>query len=250
MSNKREPLYKVTTPLATAKYPHLLETDDYQEKEYGKLEYNTKLLMDPTDTDADWQFVDLDGETHQGTGVTSFVEKIEEIAEYALEKKKAELMEGDGKKKALAKKLTVYVPFTMEVDDEGDETGRYEFKTKCAAGGTTKAGKDWSKELPLFDSQGTPLQGAQREALKLWGGSELRTFCLCIPFLNDATKEAGISLRLASVQVVRDNGGQQKSAAELGFGVVEGGFAADNFENHTSGDSSDGTEEDPEDDDF
>lgn len=219
---------RLTTPVGTAKYPHLLEMDKYQLKEHGKQEFNTKLILAADESD--------------------FVEAVNAEAQAAFDAAVEKLMEGDGKKKALAKKLELYVPYDMAVDDEGDETGEYEFKMKCAAGGTNKDGEDWSKELPIFDAEGQPVKGDNRKQMKLWGGSRIAVAIQCIPFMNDAAKNAGVSLRITAVQVIEAKGGADQSADSFGFGVVEGGFKADTFDNAAASDSP--TEEPEEDDDF
>ena len=198
------------TPVGTAIYPHLLELDSYQLKEHGKKEYNTNLRLSPSPERDELQAL------------------VDSTAKQAYDDIVAELNEGDGKAKKLAKEFEIHTPYEYAVDDQGDDTDDIVFKFKCAAGGTDKQGNDWDKELPVFDSLGQPVKGDARKAMRLWGGSRISVAAQLIPFAAKGLKKAGVSLRLQAVQVIEAKGGGDNADA-FGFGVVEGGFKADTF---------------------
>ena len=209
MSNNEKKIM-AKTPVGTAIYPHLLTVDDYQLKEHGKREFNTSLRLAPS----------AERDTFQAL--------IDSTAEQAYDAIVAELGDGDGKAKKLAKEFEVHTPYAYAVDDEGDDTDDIVFKFKCLGGGTDKQGKDWEKELPVFDSLGQPIMGEARKSMRLWGGSRISVACQLIPFAAKGLKKAGVSLRLQAVQVVEAKGGDDNGAG-FGFGVIEGGYKADTF---------------------
>ena len=210
-NNERKIMAK--TPVGTAIYPHLLDVDKYQLDNHGKQEYNTQLRLSPSP----------ERDTFQAL--------IDSTAAEALAECVATLSSGDGKSKALAKSMETHVPYTFAVDDDGDDTDDIVFKFKCAAGGTDKNGKDWEKELPVFDSLGQPLKGEARKAIRLWGGSRISVAAQVMPFAATGLKKAGVSLRLQAVQIIEAKGGSE-NADVFGFGVVEGGFKAESFAAH------------------
>lgn len=228
----------LTSPEGIAVYPHLLELDKYQLKEYDKQEFNTQLLVNPDDEQ-----------------VAEYIAQIDAMADESFANAQVELQakidspDTKGKDKANAKKalaeLKRHVPYEAAVDDEGDETGELIVKTKCLAGGTNKDGEDWTKTLPIFDAGGQPVTDQDRKSMKLWGGSRIAFAAEVFPFLAEGLKLAGVSLRLQAVQVIEANG-SSRSAEDFGFGVVEGGFSTNNFNNAASGDEDDdsGAEED------
>jgi len=208
MANEKKIMAK--TPVGTAIYPHLLNVDDYQLKEHGKREFNTGLRLSPSpERDTLVELID-------STGKVAFDEII------------AELEDGDGKAKKLAKEFEQHSPYAFAVDDEGDDTDDIIFKFKCLGGGTDKQGKDWEKDLPVFDSLGQPVKGESRQNMRLWGGSRISVACQLIPFAAKGLKKAGVSLRLQAVQVIEAAGGDSDGSG-YGFGVVEGGFQADTY---------------------
>ena len=240
---------KLMIPTARAIYPHILQEDKYQFTEHGKREFNTKLLLTPEDN-----------EEH-----ATFIAKVTALVESTFEDGKAELAavikdpSVKGKPKAAAKdayeNLQRSYPWDPEFDDEGEETGNYLVKTKCAAGGVVKngpkKGQDWEKVVPLYDAAGQPIIGNARKALTLWGGSELITEAEAFPFCAEGLKLSGISLRLLAVQVITAVGGEGGGSAEShGFGVVEGGYKADTFANATADNDAPEVADTSEDDDF
>lgn len=242
----RDPKAKIfaTTPVGIAVFPHLLVMDEYQKKENGKFECNTKLRLDPA-IPADSDFIDM----------------IQEMSNEAFEEGKLLLQESidsgelKGKKLADAKKaleeLELSEPFDPDYDEDGNETGLVIFKMKTTVEGVDKkTNKRWKREVPIFDSQGKPIKDAARSALKLWGGSRIRVSLEVKPFAAFGLKKAGVSLRISAVQVI-ELAGSAATASTYGFGEEEGYVAPDagsvstddDYEADNSSDDDEGPEE-------
>jgi len=229
MANKK---VIITTPTGTAVYPHLLEPDSYQLTEYGKQEFNTKLQVAPSKelTELLTKIKDAAEESHAAM-IADLPKRAARLLESAKDPDKkakaAKMIQEAGKlKKIVASDIGVHYPFEMVLDEDGDATGEALFKFKCASGGTNKKdGKDWEKELPLFDANKQKIEGAARNALTLWGGSQINVMAEVITFDAVGLKLAGVSLRLVAVQVIKPVGGAgHLDVDDTGFGVVTGGF--------------------------
>jgi hypothetical protein len=114
--------------------------------------------------------------------------------------------------------------FYSEVYDKESEepTGEIEFKFKCKAGGTTKAGKEWKRTVAIFDAKGNPAKGVK----EIWGGTEGKVSFTASPYFVAATGTVGLSLRLEAVQILNLVSGGSRDAAGYGFGKEEGDFDA------------------------
>jgi len=116
-------------------------------------------------------------------------------------------------------------PLNPEYDEDGAETGNWVLSCKMKASGISKKGKAWSRQLPLFDSLGSPT------SVRITGGSDI--ICAIEPITYAvAGKEkgkpivtCGVSLRLEAVQLLQTSGGS-RDAGGYGFGQHEGGFVA------------------------
>lgn len=122
-------------------------------------------------------------------------------------------------KKGKAKAKPQDLPISAQTDEEGNETGMYELKLKMVASGITKAGKAWSRKLPLFDGTGKPTNA------QVGGGSEVNASFEAAGWTN-AMGECSVTCRLEAVQVLRLVTGGQATASRFGFGAVEGAFVA------------------------
>ncbi|MCH2199767.1 MAG: hypothetical protein MK081_13390 [Flavobacteriales bacterium] len=138
---------------------------------------------------------------------------------------KLEAMQAEAVKKAQAKKKGKRVkqqdlPIQPAYDEDGNETGDYELKTKMKASGVSnKTGNPWTRKLPLFDSTGKPTN------VQVGGGSEI--ICAMEASAYDsASIGVGVTLRLEAVQVVNLAAGGSRSASDFAFGSVEGGFVS------------------------
>ena len=118
-----------TTPVGVAVYPHLLDHDEYQLKQNGVYQCNTKLLLDPSAPE-----------------VKKFVSDIDSLVDQAFEAGKANLKKdwekatGNAKAKIKTAKegLEKYAPYEDEVDEAGEPTGKLLFKMKTTVRGTDK----------------------------------------------------------------------------------------------------------------
>lgn len=213
----------LTTPLGVASYPHLITHDDYQLKENGVYQCNTNLRFQADDEFLDKLGTMADEMFAIGTG------ELEGLIEGGTLKGK-EL----NKAKENLKGLTRFTPFEDDCDDDGEPNGLAVMKMKTIVKGVNKAsGESWEKEVPIFDSQNQPVKGKARAAMKLWAGSKITVAIQVVPFLAAGLKKCGVSLRIQAVQVNELAGGGT-NADTFGFGVEEGGYQAETFENSTN----------------
>jgi len=112
-------------------------------------------------------------------------------------------------------------PYQMELNDQGEPTGRVVIKAKMNAQYTAKKGPNAGQVVKvrpeLFDSKGKPVDP---KAVKVWGGSECRIRMSLVPFFTGIG--AGVSLQLKAVQIVKLSNGRDATA--YGFSEEEGGF--------------------------
>lgn len=228
-TNKKPAFAKVMTPVGTLVWPKLNAPDEYK----GKKSYTAKIRLSAEDSAA-------------------LIEKIEDelrrywpIAKAELEKKVADAKTGPDKakaKKALAEMAEAEKSYKPAYDDEGNETGEYEFNFKMPDHFvSTKDKKPVYMKPDLFDAKGQLLKSPP----EIWGGTtacvagEFRPFSMPIG--------VGVSLRLKAVQIISlaSGGGGQRSADSYGFGKQEGGYEGGaeetngGFEDRSGGDSGD-----------
>lgn len=178
----------------------------------------------------------------------AFKAAIDARAAKALEEAKRELIEaakGDGKKLGAAKRaieeMKVLSPVKPAYDDEGHETGEYEFSFKTKATVTDrKSGSSMPKKLPLFDAKRNPMTD------NVWGGSVLKVAFEYMPYYNPATKQVGVSLRMSAVQVIELVSSGGGNAQNFGFGDEDGFVASAKEAEQEQGASHDITEEELE----
>lgn len=196
---------KVVTPTGTARFPWLTKPDT---KFNAAGEYKTELVIDPSTKDG-----------------AEFVERLEAEADKAYQSAQAELKAKGGKHIAAAKKLTKHMPLEDDYDDNGDETGLKVIKMKSKASGTTKAGKNWERVIPLFDAAGVQVP---KGSISIFGGSRLKIEVVLNPFSMPATNTAGLNLQIEAIQIIELSGGSGGggTASSHGFGVEADGFSA------------------------
>lgn len=217
MSNKRT-YARLTTPRGVFIYPRLTEADTKFVKPHG--EYHTKfaLVRDEDETIA-------------------FVEKLEESLQEYIDENPDELS------KAKLKKAGRADLYEEELDDEGEETGRYIFKFKLKAKVTTKT-KSWDQKPRLFDANAQPIEGD----INPWTGSEGKCNIELFPYYMESTKQFGLSLRLKGAQILKLVTGGGENANDMGFGAEDGGYvsetsaAANGFDAEQGNDGEDETE--------
>lgn len=115
-----------------------------------------------------------------------------------------------------AKKAKVSeLPYIIETDDEGNETGFVIFKFKKNGSFKNKKGETVMTSLPMFD--------AKKQTVKspVWGGSELKVAGFFMPWVS-AKAEYGVKLAMDAVQVLLLRQGGGGNADAYGFGEEEG----------------------------
>lgn len=192
-------LATVVTPAGIALWPHLVEPDDYA----GQLNYKTGVVLDPKDP-----------------GVSEFIAMLDEASLKAYNEGVAELKALGGKNIPLAKSIVQKVPYDLEYDDEGEETGRVIVQCKSkAAGINQKTQKKWERKIPLFDSgkgKGRPAK-IPHGSVRVWGGSVIKVEVELFPYCATGLKLAGVSLRIKSAQILQAADGSSSN----NFGVEE-----------------------------
>lgn len=140
-------------------------------------------------------------------------EKIDALVEASYDK----AVEENPKKKKL---IVRQFPYSMETDDEGEETGNVVLKLKQNAFFVDKkTGTERQASVALFDAAGRPIN---REKTMIYGGSTGVASFTTRPYLVDSTNGAGISLDLKAVQVLVLVSATERSASSYGFQAQEG----------------------------
>lgn len=205
MATTKKPAFaKVTTPIGTLIWPKLASPDDYK----GKKTYSAKIRLNEEDSQA--LIAKIEAE----------LAKFWPIAKAELEEKLAEAKTGKQKaeaKKALEEMAEAEKSYKPAYDDDGNETGEYEFNFKMPDHFMGKDKKPVFMKPDVFDAKGKVLKVVP----EVWGGTtaivagELRPYSMPIG--------VGISLRLKAVQLIELAGaGGQKDASSYGFGQQEG----------------------------
>jgi hypothetical protein len=199
---------KLNTPIGVGQYLYL-EQPDFEYNSAG--DWKVKLFLDPTKDDVKEMMATMD-------------KLLEEAVEYFTDKAETP------KKKKLVRPSD-NTPYYFETDDEDEPTGRIYINPKSIASGTTKEGKEWKRQMPIFDAQGVRVT----EKLNAGSGTTLRASLLLRAYYN-AQSGVGVSLRLTAIQVIdlKQFGAGIQTAEDAGFGAVDGGFSADKFESPTT----------------
>lgn len=167
--------------------------------------------------------------------VQAFKAKIDAEAEAA----RLRVIEEKGMTPGEAKKVKLYVPYTLLEDDNGDPTGRIRFDFKQNAKLRLKDGTVKEVKIAVWDST-----GKKAVTRPVMSGSVLRVRYAFRDIFMASTKEAGTRLDFAMVQVKKlaEGGGGS------GFGAVEDGYVADEIDedgvDQTSGGNAAGNSED------
>lgn len=225
----RKSFTKVMTAAGTLIWPKLKEPDEYK----GKKSYTAKVRLSAADS-------------------AKLIEKIEKeladfwpVAKAEAQKKVDEAKTGPEKakaKKAMAEMAEADKSYKPAYDDDGNETGEYEFNFKMPDHFMGRDKKPVYIKPDVFDAKGKVLKVVP----DVWGGTkaivagELRPFSMPIG--------VGISLRLQAVQILelatKGSGGRDASA--YGFGAQEGFEGSDEEPEGPFADQSGGSSEEPE----
>lgn len=212
-TNKKPAFTKVMTAEGTLIWPKLVTPDEYK----GKKSYTAKIRLSAKDSQVLIDKIEAELARYWPTAKAEYETK---LAEAKTGKQKAEA------KKALEEIKEAEKSYKPAYDDDGNETGEYEFNFKMPDHFISQKDKKPVFMKPdLFDAKGKPLKGAP----EIWGGTtaivagELRPFNMPIG--------VGISLRLKAAQIINlaTGGGGERAAGAYGFAAQEGGFDADDL---------------------
>ena len=195
------------TAKGEAMYPFLTKPDKRFKKEFG--EFKVNLILEP------------------GTKTDEFVSMLEEIRDTFFDECKTKMKE-DIKLKAKAKKLSKREVYEEEVDDEGEETGRYIFKFASVAGGLKKKdNKLWSFIPRLYDSKAQLIKGE----ISVGNGSIIQVKYVPLPYCLNTDLSVGVKMYLNDVMVhtlveYQGSSGFEASDDDEGFTYDAGSGAA------------------------
>lgn len=220
--NKKKNPSLITPPLLL-KYPRLT-TPDTRYNEDG--EYSTKALGDPNDAT-----------------VQAFLKKLDKAVDDAMEAIREEKAD-DKKVLKLLKRTPAY---RMELDKEGEETGKVEFNFKMPAKITAKkgknAGKTYTFKPALFDAKGNVVPVTAR----IGGGTIAKIAFEFWPYFSAKDKDVGITRRLTAVQIIKlVEWSSERDASDFGFGEEEGFSALESADTSVSSGATDDSDDDTE----
>lgn len=194
----------ITSPACVASWPHLDAPDTKFAKRGQSPKYKVDMVLDP------------DNEEHAAfmTTVTDYYDQAYQDLLDAGEK----VPQKDGEDYRCPS------PLKPQLDKDKNPTGLFTIQAKMSS--DVGEGADaWTQSPKIYDAAAKPVKD-----LKVGGGSLIKVSCHFFPFSAPWPVGAGISCRLKGVQVLKlvSQGGQ--SAEDMGFGVEEGGFVAENAE--------------------
>lgn len=135
--------------------------------------------------------------------------------------------------------------YSMEEDEDGNETGNVLFNFKRKAVRVDKKGNEKPVTLRLFDSIGRPVE---QEGLELWGGSEIAVAFKLVPFYT-AGVGVGVSHRIEAIQIIKAvAGGDGRTAEQFGFQKHEGFIGGDSAVKSDETDDDEELDEEPDND--
>lgn len=232
MSNQKQPKITGVTPVGVASYPYLNKPDT---KYNADGEFKVSLALGGEETEALRAQID------------------EMTAEYG-EKVKAELQEKlaaakTGAEKAKIKKaiegLTINLPYSESVDDDGEPDGGYILKFKSKAQfKDKKTGKAIKRTIRLFDAK------KKSTTVAVFSGSQIKVAYELSPYFVSGTGAYGVSLRLNAVQIIElSQGSGGGNASGYGFDEEEG-YESSDEDNQNNSEAEGGDQEGGDEDDF
>jgi hypothetical protein len=118
-------------------------------------------------------------------------EQLDKMAESKL----AEVVKENPK---LTNVLSTRQPFEMDTDEAGTPTGDLVFKSKMKARVKSRDGRVYEQKPMVVDAKKTPMDGNTL----IGNGSTIKVAVEPIPYMMQATKTVGVTLRLKAVQVI------------------------------------------------
>lgn len=203
---------KIVSPAGTALWPKVSTVDDFK----GSLTYNTKLILDPSDSDHAAYIAAL--ESHAQDAYNAGIVELSEVAEKATGAKKAKAL-------AAIEVLEIHAPIQPSYNEDGTPDGKVVVTFKRKAQGVyasgPKTGQTWKAVVGVFDSNKQTIPSTT----EVGTGSIMRVSAEVVPFCMASTNKAGISLKLSAVQVislVEGSGGDDSSDFD-----VEDGYSSE-----------------------
>lgn len=182
MADKKPKRPTFSTPVGIARFPHLNKPDTRFNAE-GDYKADLRILADDA---------------------KELIARLEKIRDEFFDAQ-------DAKTRKAYKKADV---FTVELDDEGNETGFVIIKTKLNANGKNKTtGEVWKNEPKLFDADGNPLP----PSVQIWSGSKLIVAGTVNTYAMVKEKTIGVTLKCRGVQVIELVSGGERNAESFGF---------------------------------
>lgn len=203
MTEKKQRPAKMTSPRGVFVYPRLTKPDT---KFKAEGEFTTKLRV-------------------EAGPAAPLMKKIDKAAAESL----AAAKKAAKNPKEAAKWETKYLPYEMETDEDGNETGNVLFKFGTKASGETREGRKWKRTVPLFDAKGKPLPRSKDGTYEVdvWGGSEGYVSFVIMPYSPTVQIGASVSLQLEAAQIVKLVSGGDREASDYGFGSHDDGYTAE-----------------------
>lgn len=162
--SKRQPLEVFVTPVGELKYPHITRPDT---RYVTTGVYQTKICID--------------------------LEDAQELIALAEKVVNDEFARIDTQKSA---DYTIKPVFEPEYNEEGEPTGRVEFKCKLNAVVTPREGEPFNQTVSVVDENEVPLTES------VWGGSMAQIKGQLFPWVNAAQKQVGVTFRMRGVKVL------------------------------------------------
>lgn len=152
-----------------------------------------------------------------GESAGQLKERIEKAREEAVANLKAAAKKAGDLKPIKAGKFDKLadLPVKAVLDEEGNETGAYDFSFKMRAKGKRKNGDEYTQKPVIVDAANKPL------AEEVWGGSTIQVNAAIAPFYVPALG-VGVALRLRGVRVLELRTGG--ASAESMFGDPTEGY--------------------------
>jgi hypothetical protein len=166
---------RMTTPIGVAKYPRLVVP-------------NTKF-----NPDGEYQVTLIISVDEAAELMSQLDQKAQEAYDEAVQDLK------DKKKHADANKVIKNEPYSIAVDEEGNETGDVEFKFRMKAK-ITKDDKVYTFAPKLYNKNAEEIK--DKEGLFVGSGSTMRVNFSTSPYYVAGTRSAGVSLKLNAVQLI------------------------------------------------
>ncbi len=200
MAEKRPKRPLITTPKGRFKYPHLVQADTEFDAA-GR--FHVQLVVPEEDA----------------------APLIRKLAPEHKEAIAAARLEYEAMSEKARKKIVFNPQDFYEAEEEtGEPTGNVivKFGTKATLKVKDRLGNEQTVQrvIPIYDAKGQRISGDTE--LSIWGGTLGKVSFFTLPYFIPGSGLAGLTLRLAAVQVIELVSGGAASAERYGFGSEEG----------------------------